>query len=500
LIAVIAKPAVFQRSVMIAVCSMVALDYYMSIDNHFVVYICYAVLWHAGRAPSALHIAAVNFHYDAVSVLLDAGAQLRDAPYPDECAATVLQLAVESDEAKSSRMLRLLLLPARKLQRYTDFHLNGQQEGGCSYFLHAVNAGRLQNAKVLIEAGADVHAVCGRGCCALHYAATSGNLALTQFVVSLGVNVNSRCNKGWSPLQHACYSDSTLPAAAIVEYLLSVPAVRKEINAHSPNGDTALAGALREGACEAIVAALLKHGACPDLVGYGGATPLMLAKTVRHACLLLKAGADPTIGKTGVTAADCAAARGNATMAALLQRAADDYAKTHCSSSSSNGKSSNGKNSSSYSSNGSSCGKSSNSSNGSSTTTAAAADTTCGSAKSVKKTAATKVRGVTAPANNSTTAAAAAFTAIAEVAGSVNTACSINTSCGNQAAHQQQQQQQQQQQRGKKTKQPCINCGTLTGKRCTRCKVVYYCSIECQKQMFKDPEHRAECEAKAPVC
>jgi ankyrin repeat protein len=466
------------------------------IDSSVHIYYHNATLYctmHAGRAPSALHIAGVNFHYDAVSVLLDAGAQLRDAPYPEETASTVLQLAVESDESKSARMLRLLLLPARKLQRHTDFHLNGQQEGGCSYFLHAVNAGRLQNAKVLIEAGADIHAVCGRGCCAVHYAATSGNLALTQFVVSLGVNVNSRCKKGWSPLQHACYSDSTLPAAAIVEYLLTVPAICKEINTHSPNGDTALAGALREGACEAIVAALLKHGACPDATGYGGATPLMLAKTVRHACLLLKAGADPTICKNGVTAADCAAARGNATMAALLQRAADDYAKTHCSSSRS---SVNCKNSSSYSSNGSSCGKSSNSNGAAATATATSvSDTTCGSAKSVKKTTATKVRGVTAPANSSSTAAAAAITAIAGAADSVNTACSTDTSCSNQAVN-----QQQQQQRAKKTKQPCINCGTLTGKRCTRCKVVYYCSIECQKQMFKDPEHRAECESKAPVC
>jgi Ankyrin repeats (3 copies)/MYND finger len=325
----------------------------------------------------------------------------------------------------------------------------------------------------------------------VHYAATSGNLALTQFVVSLGVNVNSRCKKGWSPLQHACYSDSTLPATAIVEYLLSVPAIRKEINTHSPNGDTALAGALREGACEAIIAALLKHGACPDATGYGGATPLMLAKTVRHACLLLKAGADPTIYKNGVTAADCAAARGNATMAALLQRAADDYAKTRCSSSSSSSSvnGTNGNNSSSsYSSNGSSCGKGSNSNSAATAaaaTTAGVPDTTCGSTKSVKKTTATKVRGVTAPANNSSTAAAAAITAIASA---------IDTTFNNQTVL------EQQEQRAKKTKQPCINCGTLTGKRCTRCKVVYYCSIECQKQMFKDPEHRAECAAKAPVC
>jgi MYND finger len=45
--------------------------------------------------------------------------------------------------------------------------------------------------------------------------------------------------------------------------------------------------------------------------------------------------------------------------------------------------------------------------------------------------------------------------------------------------------------------QPCVQCGKLIKKRCRRCQAVYYCSEECQIQCFKDPKHRAECEAAA---
>jgi trimeric autotransporter adhesin len=44
---------------------------------------------------------------------------------------------------------------------------------------------------------------------------------------------------------------------------------------------------------------------------------------------------------------------------------------------------------------------------------------------------------------------------------------------------------------------PCVQCGKLTKRRCRRCQAVYYCSEECQIQCFKDPEHRAQCEAAA---
>jgi MYND finger len=58
-------------------------------------------------------------------------------------------------------------------------------------------------------------------------------------------------------------------------------------------------------------------------------------------------------------------------------------------------------------------------------------------------------------------------------------------------------QQQQQQSKQSLQQQPCVQCGKLTKKRCRRCQAVYYCSEECQIQCFKDPEHRAQCEATA---
>jgi hypothetical protein len=54
-----------------------------------------------------------------------------------------------------------------------------------------------------------------------------------------------------------------------------------------------------------------------------------------------------------------------------------------------------------------------------------------------------------------------------------------------------------QQQHKQSAQQPCVQCGTLTKKRCRRCQAVYYCSEECQIQCFKDPAHRAACEAAA---
>jgi trimeric autotransporter adhesin len=58
-------------------------------------------------------------------------------------------------------------------------------------------------------------------------------------------------------------------------------------------------------------------------------------------------------------------------------------------------------------------------------------------------------------------------------------------------------QQQQQQSKHLLQQQPCAQCGKLTKKRCRRCQVVYYCSEQCQMLSFKDPEHRAQCEAAA---
>jgi MYND finger len=47
--------------------------------------------------------------------------------------------------------------------------------------------------------------------------------------------------------------------------------------------------------------------------------------------------------------------------------------------------------------------------------------------------------------------------------------------------------------------QPCVQCGKLTKKRCRRCQAVYYCSEECQVMCFRNPEHRAQCDAAAAV-
>jgi hypothetical protein len=57
--------------------------------------------------------------------------------------------------------------------------------------------------------------------------------------------------------------------------------------------------------------------------------------------------------------------------------------------------------------------------------------------------------------------------------------------------------EQHKQQQCKQSAHSCMHCGRVTKKRCKRCQAAYYCSEECQIQCFKDPRHRAQCEATA---
>jgi Ankyrin repeats (3 copies)/MYND finger len=276
---------------------------------------------------------------------------------------------------------------------------------------------------------------------------------------------------------------------------------------------------------------LLQQGADVNHTDVFGVTPLMLAKTapavklllaacadaaaVRregstvlhvHAqfgastgavCLVIKAGADPTaVDVNGSTAAHIAGIKGHFALEALLSRAADDHRKKQIASSSSS----------------SSSGISSSSSDGGSTSsdfytsmsnsTAAAADgATCAAGATTVHTDAaiiTAISGSRGVTTSEWATAARVLSSKAVIAG-IRTASS---SCSAEAAaiqqkQQQQQQQQQQPPKAHKAKQPCANCRSPTSKRCRRCTAVYYCSIECQKVCFADPQHRAQCEAKA---
>jgi hypothetical protein len=126
------------------------------------------------------------------------------------------------------------------------------------------------------------------------------------------------------------------------------------------------------------------------------------------------------------------------------------------------------------------------------------------SASSVKDAAASTTASVTAADKHDTVCTAAATGAAGVGSSSFDSSTAAvsdgerDTSSNATTVQQQQQQQQQQQKHSShRAKQPCANCQTPTTKLCRACAAVYYCSVDCQKVSFKDPTHRAQCEAKA---
>jgi Ankyrin repeat len=85
------------------------------------------------------------------------------------------------------------------------------------------------------------------------------------------------------------------------------------------------------------------------------------------------------------------------------------------------------------------------------------------------------------------------ITAVAAPAATVTDAVDSSTSSSSSRAGDAATQKQSLQQ------QPCVQCGKMTKKRCRRCQAVYYCSEQCQMLCFKDPEHRAQCDAAAAM-
>jgi ankyrin repeat protein len=205
----------------------------------------------------------------------------------------------------------------------------------------------------------------------------------------------------------------------------------------------------------AVVKLLLAAGADATVVGGKNWTALhcyaAAGASSGFICLILKAGADPTaVDSDGSTAAHLAGIKGHFALEALLSRAADDYRKKQTTTSSS----------------------SSGSTGSSNTTVTTASDYS--SEHIVQSSASSSDAATAASTDDDNTREQQAD-----------------------ASHDTTASEQQQQRKAHKAKQPCANCSKLTTKRCRGCAVVYYCSEECQKVCFKDPQHRAQCEAKA---
>ena len=102
--------------------------------------------------------------------------------------------------------------------------------------LHAVVAkGDVENARKLIEQGADIEAKDpGTGASVLHYAAMRGNQEILQLLFGRGVDVNSRTKNGTTPLHTAVLYNRY----EVAELLINKGA---DVDAKSMSGATPLA-------------------------------------------------------------------------------------------------------------------------------------------------------------------------------------------------------------------------------------------------------------------
>jgi uncharacterized protein len=427
---------------------------------------------------SAVVQAALLGKCAALAVLLQAGAHFDAALQYKSFNCAIWHL----DDATAAEVVKVLLPHCSNLNE-------PDAATGHTALTYALSQSKLQAARALCAAGADVHFRLSYGTTA-HVAAQFSSVAVLKWLQSVGVDLRG-VNEGLElPLHYACNSNRVDAA----RYLLDLPDAAGDVHARSASQQTPLYYAAFTGA-ENATQLLLQRGAAVDVRCVGGSTPLMVAKTapvvklllaagadaaaVTHAgstalhscatfgatagavCLLLKAGADPTaVDNNGSAAAHVAGMKGHFGLEALLSRAADDYRKKQAASSSSSNSSSSSADSSSSSS-------------------------------SSSDISSTPLSTVIDDSSVDSSASSTAATGTDEHSTHEQQADALHDAV---TAEQQQQQRQPQVQ---KAKQPCANCSKLTAKRCRRCAAVYYCSVECQKVCFADTQHRAQCEAAA---
>lgn len=247
--------------------------------------------------------------------------------------APIHEAAYSNDVEKLRRLLGSGVNPDR---RFGDYRLTLEGDGGGrvrrkTALMFAAERGHLEAARVLIDAGADIHARSryadrsyGEGPAVFDYAVRGGNLALVRLLWSMsdGKRFQERmgsdlveaygawCRGGGSAALAGFLTDvatdKSLPSRALA-VLASEPRCQGHLARMLERGVRPSAAALTRaaGAGNAqAVSALLVRGADPDaeddaftlLHAYDAYTPLVAAAVRGHpqtVHLLLKAGADP---------------------------------------------------------------------------------------------------------------------------------------------------------------------------------------------------------------
>ena len=189
---------------------------------------------------------------------------------------------------------------------------------------YAIMTNACQVAELLIEKGANIHALGHKAWTPLHWAAARNNLTVASLLLEKGANVNAKHSftGNITPLFYAARENSAVVASLLLKN-------GADINAKDRYGDTPLHYAMEQGGTEVAIL-LLKNGAEVNGKGISDETPLSYAvrwNSVVIVSLLLERGADVNV-TTGFLAGDTplhrAARQGGAEVAKLLIDAGAD--------------------------------------------------------------------------------------------------------------------------------------------------------------------------------
>lgn len=207
---------------------------------------------------SPLHLAAISGSEDMGSLLLDMGVNIEAL---EAELFTPLHYAARNGKPK---MLAMLLahgadLMSRTCYEYTPLHFTAFPETDDE----ERRTGKLECARLLIDAGADIEGSEQNGETILHKAATQGAIELIKLLLRRGANVNSQANNTYIPLHEAIIASKKGAVALLLE---------GGANVHSGN-ERAMDLAATHSGDMSIVRLLVKYGA--SLIGHEELVPYL---------------------------------------------------------------------------------------------------------------------------------------------------------------------------------------------------------------------------------
>ena len=248
---------------------------------------------------------------DVLSLMLDLGADVNGSD--DDSKLTTLHTAARYDRQAAAALL---------LDRGADIHAVTQE--GITPLHRAVRYDNPSTAALLLDRGADIHAVTQEGITPLHVAAGYGSSTTVTLLLDRGADIHAVTENGVTPLYWAAWYDNPSTAALLLDR-------GADIHAVTENGSTPLHGATISGGL-GTATLLLDRGADIHANSGDGNTPLHTAARYDRqaiAVLFLDRGADiHAVNENGNTPLHRATIFGSSTTATLLlERGADIEAR-----------------------------------------------------------------------------------------------------------------------------------------------------------------------------